>query len=256
MKYLTYEKAEHIGIVKFSRKDVLNALNRGLLEEFDLFLEVIAKGQQIQALVISGEGDKAFSAGADISEMEGLSQVEMMRFLELGSKVANALTNAPFITIAAVNGLALGGGFEMALACDFIYASKNATFGLPEVHLGLIPSFGGTQRLTEAIGQRLSKELILKGQSITAKEALDLKIVNRVVESSDLLLEACKAGAEIIRNPFLAVQEAKKAINLASNLDQKSLESERNMSALCFGTEERAAKMKEFISKNSHHAAK
>lgn len=254
MKYLTYEKFEHIGIVKFSRKEVLNALNRELLEEFYMFLELLAKGQQIRVLVLSGEGDKSFASGADITEMQAMGQLEVLRFLEFGQQVASLLQHSPFITIAAVNGFALGGGFEMALACDYIYASEKAVFGLPEVRLGLIPAFGGTQRLTEAVGARIAKEMILTGKTITAKEAFDLKIVNKVCKDQDLLKEACESGASILTHPFNAVLQAKKAINLASSLDIRNFEAERNMSAICFATGEREEQMKQFM--KEHHAAR
>ncbi|HRD55224.1 MAG TPA: enoyl-CoA hydratase/isomerase family protein [Parachlamydiaceae bacterium] len=254
MKYLTYEKFEHIGIVKFSRKEVLNALSRPLLEEFLMFLELLAKGQQIRVLVLSGDGDKSFSSGGDIAEMQTMGHLEVLRFFELGQQVASALENAPFLTIAAVNGYAFGGGFEMALACDYIYASEKAVFGLPEVRLGLVPAFGGTQRLTEAIGLRAAKEMILTGREISVKEAFDLKIVNQVCKPEDLLKEACESGAAILSHPFSAVQQAKRAINLASFLGAGNFEAERNMAAICFATGERQEQMKQFM--KEHHATR
>lgn len=246
MKYLNYEKAEHLGIIKFSRKEVLNALNRDLLEEFYLFLELIAKGEQIKALVITGEGDQAFSVGADLKNMQAMSQHEVLRFFEFGQKIADELQKAPFLTIAAVNGYALGGGFEMALACDFIYASETAVFGLPEVQLGLIPSFGGTQRLSEAIGARLAKEWIMTGKKIKAKEAYDVHIVNKICSPNNLLKESCEIAAEILTHPFHACLQAKKAINLATSLKREALEAERNMAALCFESDECKQKIKKF----------
>ncbi len=256
MKYLEYEKFEHIGIVKFARKDVLNALNRDLLEEFHMFLELIGKGQQIRALVITGDGDKSFASGADISEMQNMGQLEVLHFLELGGKVAKALQNAPFLTIAAVNGYALGGGFELALACDFIYASENAVFGMPEVTLGLIPGFGGTQRLTESIGPRLAKEMLMTGKTINAQKALDFGIANQVCKPADLLKNCCESAASMLKHPFNAVLQAKNAVNLASSLKCASFEAERNMAAICFATGERKEQMKEFIEKKAHHAAR
>jgi enoyl-CoA hydratase len=256
MKYLSYERLEHIGIVKFSRVDVLNALNRDLLEEFQMFLELIAKGQQLRVLILTGEGDKAFSAGADISEMQKFSHLEMLKFSELGQKIACLLQNSPFITIAAVQGYALGGGFEMALACDFIYAAENATFGLPEVHLGIIPSFGGTQRFTEALGPRLAKEYILTGKTFSAKEALDLKIVNKLFPPDSLLKNCYETAVEILKSPYNAVLQAKRAVNIASDVKQHGLEAERNMATVCFATGERENQMEAFIKQKSHHASR
>jgi enoyl-CoA hydratase len=252
MKYLSYERLEHIGIVKFSRVDVLNALNKDLLEEFQMFLELISKGQQLRVLILTGEGEKAFSAGADILEMQKFSHLEMLKFSELGQKVACLLQNSSFITIAAVNGFALGGGFEMALACDFIYATEKSTFGLPEVHLGLIPAFGGTQRFTEAVGARLSKEYIMTGKTFNGKEALNLKIVNKLFPEESLLKSCYETAVEILKNPYNAVLQAKRAVNIASHLKQEGLEAERNMAAVCFATGERENQMEAFIKQKSH----
>ncbi len=187
MPNFIYEKRGSVGIFKINRPEVLNALNKKLLEEFLLFLDLIPRTQQIKALILTGEGEKAFIAGADIKEMQGMDFLQMKQFCELGQKVTLALENAPFLTVAAVNGYALGGGLEMALACDFIYASKTAKVGLPEVSLGIIPGFGGTQRLARAIGTRLAKEMIMSGKVISAEEAQKLGIINHLSEPQDLL---------------------------------------------------------------------
>ena len=256
MKYISYERQEHIGILKFCRKEVLNALNKDLLEEVHMFLELISKGQQLRALIVTGDGDKAFAAGADISEMQGFSHLEMLRFSELGQKVADSLQTAPFLTIAAVNGYALGGGFEMALACDFIYATEQSIFGLPEVNLGLIPAFGGTQRLTEAVGPRFAKELIMTGKTITGREALNLNIVNKLVKEDILIASCYETASTVLKHPFNAILQAKKAVNIASNLDCKGFEAERNMASVCFATPERKNQMGAFIKKKEHHAVR
>jgi len=254
MKFISYERQEHIGLLKFCRKEVLNALNKDLLEEVHMFLDLISKGQQLRALIVTGDGDKAFASGADISEMQHFSHLEMLRFSELGQKVATSLQTAPFLTIAAVNGYALGGGFEMALACDFIYATEKAVFGMPEVSLGLIPAFGGTQRLTEAVGPRLAKELIMTGRTISGKEALDFNIVNKLVKEDMLIASCYETASTVLKHPFNAVLQAKRAINIASHISNEALEAEKNMSSVCFATPERKNEMDLFIKHKKHHA--
>lgn len=249
MKYISYVRQDNIGLLKFNRPEVLNSLNKDMLEEIQMFLELIAKSEQIKAIIVTGEGDKAFAAGADIKEMQKMTPLEMLRFSELGQKVADSLERAPFLTIAAVNGYALGGGFEMALACDFIYASEKAVFGLPEVTLGLIPAFGGSQRLTEAVGPRFAKELIMTGKTFSAEEALNLQIVNKLVPAETLISSCYDAASLILKNPFNATLQAKRAVNAASQLKIEGFEAERNMCAVCFSTPERKNQMDAFLCK-------
>jgi enoyl-CoA hydratase len=251
MPYFLYEKMESIGILKVNRPEVLNALNRKVLEELLVFLVLVAKEQQLRALILTGEGDKAFIAGADIKEMAGMDPLQMKQFCELGQQVAFALENASFLTIAAVNGYALGGGLEMALACDFIYASKAAKLGLPEVSLGIIPGFGGTQRLSRAVGTRLAKEMIMSAKSITAEEAQKIGLVNHVSEPQDLIKDCIEVAKSVIRHPFVATSQAKQAINWGYALSlPEALELEKNMCAVSFGTSERAQRMQAFVDKN------
>ena len=200
MKHLIYETYDSIALVKINRPQVLNALNREVLTELNMLLDLLEVGQQTKALILTGEGEKAFIAGADIKEMQGMGSVEMRQFSELGQRLTNKLENASFLTIAAVNGYALGGGLEVALACDFIYASQTAKLGLPEVTLGIIPGFGGTQRLSRTIGTRLAKELIMSGTTITAEQALQYGIVNHISAPGSLLDDCTKAAQNIIRN--------------------------------------------------------
>ncbi|MBI1925407.1 enoyl-CoA hydratase/isomerase family protein, partial [Candidatus Poribacteria bacterium] len=168
MNHLIFEKKEYVGILTISRPEVLNALNRSVLEELDSFLVAVVPREGIRALVVTGAGEKAFVAGADIKEMRMFDVPGILAFCELGQRVALRLETMDAVTIAAVNGYAFGGGLEIALACDFIYASRTAKLGLPEVTLGLIPGFGGTQRLARGVGTRRAKEIILSGQPITA----------------------------------------------------------------------------------------
>ncbi len=250
MEHLIYEKLDKIALLKINRPKAYNALNRKTLEELLEFLTAIAPKEAIQAVVLTGVGDKAFIAGADIKEMQLMNHLQMLQFCQLGQRVTTALENAPFLTVAAVNGYALGGGLEMALACDFIYASKNARLGLPEVTLGIIPGFGGTQRLARAIGTRRAKELIMSGRTLLAEEALQLGIVNRLCEEATLQAECLAVAESIVKHSFTATSQAKLAINVGYGLSMPdALELERNMCAVCFATPERAEAMASFINK-------
>lgn len=251
MSHLNVVQEGEVVVVKINRPHALNALNRETLEELLAFLEESAS-KPVRALVLSGEGEKAFIAGADIKEMQTMNHLQMLEFCTLGQKVANALESAPFLTIAAVNGYALGGGLEMALACDFIYASDKAKLGLPEVSLGIIPGFGGTQRLPRAIGTRLAKEMIMSGMILPAERARDIGIVNHVCKAETLLEDSLVTAGKITKNSYTAIIQAKSAINAGYHLGiTEALELEKNMCAVCFATEERANKMLEFTERST-----
>jgi enoyl-CoA hydratase len=198
---------EGIATISFNRPKALNALNAALLEEFSQALDEIAVDENIRVLVLTGAGDKSFVAGADINELA----------------VCNPLTSKTFISkghvIAAVNGFALGGGTEIAIACDFIYASENAKFGQPEINLGLIPGFGGTQRLPRLIGLNMAKELIFTGKMISAAEAEKIGLANKVVPQDQLLEEVMQTAREIASKGKVSLRAAKQAINFGMNAD-------------------------------------
>jgi enoyl-CoA hydratase len=221
-----------------------------LLFELKNFLESRVNENRLKALIFTGEGQKAFIAGADVKEMHDKKHTEILDFLELGQKVTLLLENAPFVTIAAVNGFALGGGLEMALACDFIYASKNAKLGLPEVTLGIMPGFGGTKRLAGAVGTRLAKEMIVTGKHVTAEEALALGIVNLVCDPEKLMEECLNTAEKIAKNSRIAVQQCKNAVNFGNQMEiHEALALERNMFVACFATKEREMAMGAFLEK-------
>lgn len=253
MDNLIYDKhGSSISILKIHRPNVLNALNRATLEEMLHFLQHLIPQEKSHALILTGSGEKSFIAGADIKEMQEMSHIEMLQFCELGQEVTLALEKAPYLTLAAVNGYALGGGFEMALACDFIYAAKNAKFGLPEVSLGIIPGFGGTQRLSRAVGTRLAKELVMSGRIFTAEEAKSWGIVNHLSESDHLMKDCFVVASEILKHSPIATLQAKNAINSGSHLSMvEALELERNMCAVCFATEGRRNGMTAFLKKHN-----
>ena len=252
MKNIRFEKKERIGILTLFRPESMNAINREMLEELYRFLTDFVAREKVRVLLVTGSGEKAFVAGADIHEMSSLDREGMLNFCRLGKRVASQLEEMDAVTIAAVNGYALGGGLELALACDFIYASNGATFGLPEVTLGLIPGFGGTQRLARAVGTRRAKEMILSGQSISAEEARAMGLVNRVVEGN-LLLETClEVASRISRNAPEAFKQAKGSIN--DGIDRAlsdGMELENTAFGRVLDAEERIEGTKAFLEKRS-----
>jgi enoyl-CoA hydratase len=198
-------------VLSINRPQALNALNADTLREIGEALDAVLEDNSTRALILTGAGDRAFVAGADISEFGNLEDVFSGREMALGGQdVMNTVAAMPIPTIAAVNGFALGGGLELALACDLRVASKTAKFGLPEVSLGLIPGYGGTQRLARLIGEGRTLDLILTGRHVEADEALMLGIVNRVGESA--LEEARKLALSIIKNGPVALGLAKEAV--------------------------------------------
>lgn len=234
MKLLQLESLGDIGILRFHRPEVLNALSSSLLEEMSLLLEKITQEGNIKVLILSGSGDRAFSAGADIKEMKTMNRKELLAYCSLGQKVVNQLKIAPFVTIAAIQGFALGGGLEMALGCDFIYASQDATLGLPEVNLGLIPAFGGISHIIEAVGIRRAKELLLTGASLSAKEAYEYGLVNHLCAPKELIDHCRKIAEKITQNSSFAVAKLKKAIMEGSELsDEERLKLEANFCSEC-----------------------
>lgn len=249
-EYLLFEKIADVGILRINRPAALNALNTQLLQDLHTFVTERIPQEHCKALILTGAGDRSFIAGADIHEMSGFSPLEMLDFCRLGQQLTLLLEEAPCLTIAAVNGYALGGGLEMALACDFIYAATYAKLGFPEVTLGIIPGFGGTQRLAKAVGTRTAKELIMSGRTFTAEEARGYGVVNKVCEGEALLGDALTVAREITKHSSAAILQAKAAINAGYTLGiHEALELERNMCAVSFGTEGRIKGMTDFLEK-------
>ncbi len=208
-----------IGILTVHRPKALNALNMETLQDIQLGIQEVKNHPEMKVLIITGSGEKAFVAGADISEMRGMNSIEALNFSKLGHLTLKMLEDLDRPVIAAVNGFALGGGTELALACDFIYASENAKFGQPEVALGIFPGFGGTQRLPRLIGKAKAKELIMTGKHISAREAFELGIVNRVFPQTSLMEETKKVALQIAANGVIAVKLAKMVIHAGFNMD-------------------------------------
>lgn len=221
-----------IGLLTINRPSKLNALNIQVHRELKTLLTDL-RSQKLTGLILTGEGEKAFIAGADIAEMKPMTTGEAEAFSELGQQVTLLMESLPFPTIAAVNGFALGGGFEMAMSCDFIFASKNAVFGLPEVKLGLIPGFGGTQRLSRIVGERRAKEMMFSGRNVSSEEAKALGIALNVFEDKAQLLQECKTWFGFVKaNSGYAIARAKET--LRSGIE-KSLEDGLKDEAIAFG---------------------
>jgi enoyl-CoA hydratase len=253
MNTLLFESERRIGLLTVNRPDSLNALNLEVLNELKSLLESEAEKRSVSALILTGAGKKAFIAGADIKEMHAMEPSEVQSFITLGQTVSDLLENAPFVTIAAVNGYALGGGLEMALACDFIYAGDHAKLGLPEVTLGIIPGFGGTQRLARAVGTRRAKELIATGRHIEAEEAKEIGLVNHVCKSEDLIAACYSTAERIAKHSSLAVSQAKSAINEGIPLSLKeAMQVEKTHFMRCFASPEREQAMQAFIARKAN----
>jgi enoyl-CoA hydratase len=247
---LTLQTQDNIAVLTINRPKSLNALNSTLLQELCQAALEIATNEDIRVLVLTGAGEKAFVAGADITELAKLNALEAKYFATSGHKTMTAFQKLPIPVIAAVNGFALGGGLELALACDFIYASEKAKFGLPEITLGLIPGFGGTQRLARIIGKNRAKELIFTGRMLSAKDALALGIVNRVIAPDQLMAETIQTAADIASKGRVSLNAAKHAVNVGTEVDLASgCEIEIDAFALCFASGDAAEGTRAFLEK-------
>lgn len=218
-KFITFEQEADIGFLTLNRPDKLNALNPDVLTELKTFLTgVLESGFSMKGLIFTGSGEKAFIAGADIAAMSDMGPEAGFEFGQLGQAVTLLFEQLQVPVIACVNGFALGGGCEMAMACDFIYATQSAIFGQPEVNLGLIPGFGGTQRLAKYIGRNRAKEFIYSGRNLPVADALEYGLVNRVFDNKEEMLEGAKETLKQIakRSPY-AVSIAKKVMNKAND---------------------------------------
>jgi enoyl-CoA hydratase len=234
---IIYQVEEGIATITFNRPKALNALNAALLGELSDALDKIAADEDIRVLILTGSGDKAFVAGADITELATFNSLSAKNFATFGQAVIDKLQKLPIIVIAAVNGFVLGGGTEIAIACDFIYASENAKFGQPEINLGLIPGFGGTQRLPRLIGTNMAKEMIFTGKMISAAEGNQVGLVNKVVAPEVLLEEVMKVAKEIAAKGKVSLRAAKQAVNNGINADLATgLKIEIDAFALSYGS--------------------
>lgn len=222
MEPILYEKKDHIGYITLNRPEVLNCFNYETLKKLGDIVEEIHTNKDVRAVIITGSGTKAFSAGADLKERRTLNEQEVRRNVKKIGDVFEQIADLPQPTIAAINGYAFGGGFELALACDFRIAVKDTKLGLTETSMAIIPGAGGTQRLPRLIGEGRALELILTARRLTADEAFQYGILNQVAET-DTLIETCEQfAASILKNGPIAIQQAKFAIKKGMNVDLKT----------------------------------
>lgn len=247
-EFLKIDNKDSICTLTISAEKSLNALNSKILSEIDHFLANIDKNTKV--LVITGAGEKAFVAGADISEMSNLNSDEGRKFGKFGSEVFQRIETLPIPVIAAVNGFALGGGCELAMACDIRIASTKAKFGQPEVGLGIIPGFSGTYRLARLVGMGIAKELIFTGKAIKADEALRIGLVNAVCEPENLMETTYNLAEQIAEKSASAVSAAKKCINSEYNKSlEEAISIESENFGDCFSNFDQKEGMKAFLEK-------
>jgi enoyl-CoA hydratase len=244
---------EHaVATITLDRPRRLNALDTETLRELARAIRDVRRDAAARVLVVTSAGEKAFSAGADIAAMTAMSASEGHAYSRLGHEVLGRLEALPIPVIAAIDGVALGGGLELALACDLIVATERARFGQPEINLGLIPGFGGTQRLVRRIGQARARELIYLGHAISAEEALRIGLVTRVVSAPDLATEAARLAVDLAAKPPLALAQAKRATAVAADADlETGCRYEVEAFGVTFATEDRVEGLTAFTSKRA-----
>ena len=239
-----------IATVTLNRPDKLNALNLTLVRELDQAIAALDADAAVRAVVLTGAGEKAFAAGADIAAMATMTTAEAKTFADLGHAVGARMESARFPILAAVNGFALGGGCEIALACDFIYASDKAKFGQPEVSLGVIPGFGGTQRLARRVGIGCARELCFTGGIISAAEALRIGLVNAVIPHADLLTKVVEVATVIASRGPIAVAQCKRVLARGEDVSLSAAnELEAQAFSSLFGTRDQREGMEAFLGK-------
>ena len=244
------EMEENIAIIRFNRPKVLNAINPKVVEEMKDALEKVAANKAIKALILTGEGDKAFVAGADIAAMRDFTPLEGRAFSRQGQEVLFQLEALAIPVIACVNGFALGGGIEIAMACDFIYAADSAKFGQPEITLGVIPGFGGTQRLSRLVGKSMAKELCMTGVMINAQVAREIGLVNKVFPREALWEETMKVAKLLASKGRVSIRAVKDTINRGCDQDLRtSCYMESDAFAICMASEDSREGMGAFLEK-------
>ena len=250
MEFINYTQEGFVGVITINRPKALNALNSTVLKELDAVLDAVDM-ETTRCLVLTGAGEKSFVAGADIGEMSNLSREEISVFSRKGNDIFRKIETFPIPVIAAINGFALGGGCELAMSCDIRICAETAIFGQPEVALGIIPGFGGTQRLARLVSPGMAKQILFTGRNFKAPEALRLGLVNSIHPAEELMPEAMKMAKRIADQAPIAVRACKKAINDGLQVDMdKALDIEIELMASCFETEDQRYGMAFFADKN------
>jgi enoyl-CoA hydratase len=241
---------DRVGVLTFNRPKALNALSAATLNEVANVIDSVARNDSIRVLILTGAGDKAFVAGADIKELNSFNPLSARLFAETGQGVCFEIERLPKPVIACVNGFAVGGGCEIAMACDFIYASDKARFSQPEVNLGLIPAFGGTQRLSRLVGRAKAKELCMTGEMIDAQQGKELGLVAKVFPAEQLFDETMKVACMLASKSAGALRSIKRVVDGGVDMDLRSgcaLEAEA--SGVCFGSEDMREGVSAFLEK-------
>ncbi|MBQ1820435.1 MAG: enoyl-CoA hydratase/isomerase family protein [Clostridia bacterium] len=253
MTHILLEKKGQIAIAAINRPKALNALNSEVLEDLNTLIDTVEADPEIRALILTGSGEKAFVAGADIGEMSTLTKAEGEAFGKKGNDVFRRLETMPIPVIAAVNGYALGGGCELSMACDIRICSDSAVFGQPETGLGITPGFGGTQRLARLVGPGMAKQMIFSARNIKADEALRVGLVNAVYPAEELMPAAEKLAETIAKNAPIAVRACKRAINEGLELSMdEAIVLEEKLFGGCFESEDQKEGMCAFLEKRKH----
>jgi enoyl-CoA hydratase len=247
---ILFEIRDRVGFLTVNRPQALNALNFQTLEELGDAVEHIRDEEAVRVLVVTGAGDRAFVAGADIAEFSGMTSLGGRLFSELGHRVFSGIEQMPKPVIACVNGFALGGGCELAMSCDFIYASEKAKFGQPEINLGVIPGFGGTQRLARLVGRAKAKELCMTAEIIDAQQAREIGLVAKIFPPDRLIDETMKVAGALALKSATALYSIKRVIDCGSDVDLRSgCTFETEAFGFCFGTEDQIEGVSAFLEK-------
>jgi enoyl-CoA hydratase len=249
-KNILVEVSEGIAKITFNRPKVLNAMSYDVMSELACALYECDQNDAVKSLILTGAGEKAFVAGADISQMQNSTPVEIMKLMELGQSTLRFLETMGKPSIAAVNGFALGGGTEIAMACDIRIAAESAMFGQPEILIGILPGWGGTQRLPRLVGMGIAKELILGGGQINAQRAYEIGLVNKIVPQAQLMDEAEKLAKKFTTLPGFALKMAKNAMNYGLDMSlEGGVKLELSAISQCFSTQDQKEGMKAFLEK-------
>lgn len=249
-KNIILQKKERMATLLINRPQVMNALNQETLTELEIAVKDIEQDNNIDVWILTGAGEKSFVAGADIAQMQSFSATQARQFSLLGQKVFHQIESMEKPVIAAINGFCLGGGCELAMCCDIRIGSQTAKFGLPEVGLGVVPGFGGTQRLPRLVGLGMAKWLIYTGEVISAKQAENIGLIDKVVAWEELSNAATELAHKILKNGQWAVGSCKTAINEGMQTDiNRGMVMENNFFALSFATEDQKEGMAAFVEK-------
>lgn len=247
---ITYERRESFAVVRINRPEKLNAISREMIVELTDVFSKCAHDNELRAIILTGAGERAFSAGTDLSELIDVTAGEARRVANRGQALCNQIQNSPVPVIAAVNGLAAGAGCELALACHIRVASPRASFSLPETKLGILPGYGGTQRLTREIGRGRALEIMLTARTVEAEEALRIGLVNRIASTEGLLWEAENIAREIAQLAPLAIRSCLEAVTRGADMQlEKALDLEAQLFARLFATEDMREGTRAFLEK-------